>query len=254
MSNNWTLIDNERDNENNYDDRSTALSQAAELHSLGVDDLGMRDPKGRAVELEFTDGDVEIVTNHDEQTDAEAAEDGADEDDTQADAADAPAQDVDEDGEQAQEVATDGQGEVVDATPTNATPTTGDSRVPENRNVSDDPLVWMPDEFTDKIDGSTAINRKGYAVLAHHYDIDVRAEVQVGPNETDFEYAQCTAVATTRDGKEYRAHGSAHVDRGDDAHLLLEMADTRAQKRALAMATGVGTVAVEELQNEMGGA
>ena len=44
--------------------------------------------------------------------------------------------------------------------------------------------------------------------------------------------------------------GSAHVDWGDDSVLLLELADTRARKRALSIATGVGAVAVEELKNE----
>ena len=37
----------------------------------------------------------------------------------------------------------------------------------------------------------------------------------------------------------------------DDPELLLEMADTRARKRALSIATGVGAVAVAELKNEV---
>jgi len=39
-------------------------------------------------------------------------------------------------------------------------------------------------------------------------------------------------------------------DCGDDHYLLLEMAGTRARKRALSVATGAGAVAVEELTNE----
>jgi len=124
-------------------------------------------------------------------------------------------------------------------------------QLPESPSVDEDPLDWMPSDFTDEIDGTVAINRKGYDVLAHHYDISVETEIQIGPHETDHTYCQARAVARTRDGTTYTAHGSAHVDRGDDAHLLVEMADTRAAKRATARATGVGMVAVEELQNEL---
>lgn len=57
-------------------------------------------------------------------------------------------------------------------------------------------------------------------------------------------------TATTADGRTCEAYGSAHVDRGDDHELLLELADTRARKRALSIATGVGAVAVAELRAE----
>ncbi len=106
----------------------------------------------------------------------------------------------------------------------------------------------MPGDFIDYIDGSPAINKKGYAVLAHHYNISVATQLRVSPTETGFEYAEAHAVASTEDGRTYEAHGSAHVDRGDDKTLLVEMADTRAAKRALSLATGVGMVAVEELK------
>lgn len=122
--------------------------------------------------------------------------------------------------------------------------------LPDRPSVGTDPLTWMPEEFTDIIDGSVAINRKGYAVLAHHYDIAVTTELLTSPAETEWEYAIAQATATTATGRTHSAHGSAHVERGDDAELLVEMADTRSQKRALALATGVGMVAVEELQNE----
>jgi len=117
--------------------------------------------------------------------------------------------------------------------------------------VDTDPLNWVPSDFVDTIDGKQAINRKGYDVLAHHYGISVTTQVLVSPSETDFEYAEVVATAETSDGVEYTAHGSAHVDRGDDSYLLLEMADTRSAKRATARATGVGMVAVSELQNEL---
>lgn len=115
--------------------------------------------------------------------------------------------------------------------------------------VDEDPLVWMPDEFTDTIDDSIAINRKGFEVLAHHYDIQCTTEL------VDADWAGkrvvVSATAVDADGDTYSAFGSASEQRGDDAGLLIEMADTRAYKRAISRATGVGMVAVEELQNEL---
>lgn len=120
-----------------------------------------------------------------------------------------------------------------------------------DRSVADDPLTWIPGEFVDEIDGSQAINRKGFEVLSHFYDVDVDPDMQVVPEETDHTYCRVRCVATLPDGREVAAFGSAHVDRGDDADLLTEMADTRARKRALSIATGVGAVAVAELKNEV---
>lgn len=119
------------------------------------------------------------------------------------------------------------------------------------RSVSDDPLSWMPGHFIDEIDGTPAINRKGFEVLAHHYDISTTADLEVPPEEADHEYVRVKARAETEDGRVAEAYGSAHVDRGDDPELLLEMADTRARKRALSIATGVGVVAVAEMKNEV---
>lgn len=158
-----------------------------------------------------------------------------------------------------EEPATDGGAqtpEVVDAESVDAetveTPDSDD--VPDTlseRSVADDPLTWMPGEFVDDIDGTQAINRKGFEVLGHFYDVEVSAELQVPPEETDHEYCRVKATAVTPDGREVEAFGSAHVDRDDDPWLLLEMAGTRARKRALSVATGAGAVAVEELKNEV---
>jgi len=121
--------------------------------------------------------------------------------------------------------------------------------VPAEKSVSDDPIDWVPEHFVDTIQGVPAINRKGYAVLAEQYGIEVTREFITYPSETDFQYAEAEATAVTEDGKEYSGFGSASVDRGDDEELLGELAETRAMKRATAWATGVGVVAVEELRN-----
>lgn len=120
--------------------------------------------------------------------------------------------------------------------------------LPAAPDVTEDPMAWMPEHFIDRIEGVPSINRKGYAVLAEHYDISVTAEPLTIPSESDWEYAEFRAVATTPDRREYSGFGSAHVERGDDKVLLGEMAETRAVKRATANATGVGMTAVEEMQ------
>jgi len=153
---------------------------------------------------------------------------------------------------------TDGSGavepEVVGSEETDTQPVETPDNTPDtldDRSVADDPIAWMPGEFVDVIDGSEAINRKGFEVLAHFYDVSVTADLQTAPEETDHEYARVKATAETADGREVQAFGSAHVDRGDDPWLLVEMAGTRARKRAISVATGAGAVAVEELKNEL---
>jgi hypothetical protein len=129
--------------------------------------------------------------------------------------------------------------------------TTATEQLPDDGpSVDEDPLTWMPEEFTDTIDGTVAINRKGFEVLAHHYDIACTTELVTNPVDMD-ESVIVEAEATDSDGTKYSAYGSASVSRDDDAGLLVEMADTRAFKRAVSRATGVGTVAVEELQSEL---
>ena len=123
----------------------------------------------------------------------------------------------------------------------------------QNKDISEDPLTVMPGHFVDDIQGVPTINRKGYAVLAEHYGISVVAEPETLPSATDFEYAEFQATATTENGVEYSGFGSAHVDRmdGDDAHLLAELAETRAMKRAVSWATGIGMTAQEEMENSL---
>jgi len=184
--------------------------------------------------------------------------------DTRADAEDARADllalgATPEDMEIVPPTETDGSGavepEVVDDEQADAQPVeTPDDNTPDTlgeRSVADDPIAWMPGEFVDQIDGTEAINRKGFEVLAHFYDVSVTADLQTAPEETDHEFCRVKATAETADGRTVEAFGSAHVDRGDDPWLLVEMAGTRARKRAISVATGAGAVAVSELKNEL---
>jgi len=116
--------------------------------------------------------------------------------------------------------------------------------------VDEDPLVWMPDEFTKTVDGTVTITRKGFEVLAHHYDVSGGTDMVVSPVETDMEYTVHKATVTDADGNTYEAYGEAHA--GDNGvENIVRMSDTRAYKRAVSRATGVGTVAIEEIQNEL---
>jgi len=156
-----------------------------------------------------------------------------------------------------QEINTDGSGDGASTPDTQTEPT--DVEVVEQpekpeRSITDDPVDWLGGvgEFTYEKNGKTAINKKGLRVLEHWYDIDIDdSEVVVGPEETDHTYCRVRAEATMPDGRTAVAHGSAHVDRGDDPWLLVEMADTRAKSRVLLDITGMGAVAVSELQNEL---
>jgi hypothetical protein len=166
-------------------------------------------------------------------------------------------------------VATDETEETADANTTEVVETTPDGgqaatvantqpddvvNVPdEGPSLDENPTDWLPGHFIDEIQGVPTVNRKGYCMIASKYGVSVTAEPVTTASESGFEYAEFRAIATTEDGKEYSGFGSAHVDRqdGDDAHLLNELAETRALKRACAWATGIGLTAIEELKNEL---
>lgn len=122
--------------------------------------------------------------------------------------------------------------------------------IPDDPSIEKDPVDWLPSHFVDQIQGVPTVNRKGYAVIASKYGISVQSEPVTLPSETDFEFAEFKAIAETPEGETYTGFGSAHISRedGDDAYLLGELAETRAMKRAVAWASGVGLTAIEELQ------
>lgn len=150
------------------------------------------------------------------------------------------------------EVVEDSKGEVPDVSGPNLAEEFSDD-IPDKPPVDEDPVDWMPEHFIDEIQGVPTVNRKGYAVIAAKYGVSVKAEPVTLPSETDFEYAEFRATAETEDGQTYTGFGSAHIDRqdGDDAHLLGELAETRAMKRATAWATGVGMTAASEMMGEL---
>jgi len=55
---------------------------------------------------------------------------------------------------------------------------------------------------------------------------------------------------TDADGDKYSAYGEAHAS-DNGVENIVRMSDTRAYKRAVSRATGVGMIAVEEIQNEL---
>lgn len=121
-----------------------------------------------------------------------------------------------------------------------------ESNLPDEPPVDTDPLEWIPSEFQDTIDGSIAINRKGFEVLAHHYNISCETDMVENSDETVIHKAE----ARTDDGTIYTAYGEAHSAEDKDTQLV-RLSDTRAFKRAVSRATGIGMVAVSEIKNEL---
>lgn len=89
-------------------------------------------------------------------------------------------------------------------------------------------------------------------MIANHFDIAVQSEALTTAGETDHEFAEFKATAWKRgDGPEegYTGHATARrtEDRRGIENNLNEMAETRAMKRAVAWASGVGLLAWEEM-------
>lgn len=122
--------------------------------------------------------------------------------------------------------------------------------VPES--VQTDPLDIVPEYMISEVDGQPTINKRGYAVIANHFDIAVKAEAITTAGETDHEFAEFKATAWKQgEGPEQGYTGHATARRSEDRrgieNNLNEMAETRAMKRAVAWASGVGLLAWEEM-------
>jgi len=142
--------------------------------------------------------------------------------------------------------------DTTEGTKSHETAVNASEQLPQEPSVSDDPVDWLPDHFIDHIQGVPTVNRKGYAVIASKYNFSVTADPVIRASESDHEFAEFKAIAVTEDGQEYSGFGSAHVNRdnGDSAYLLNELAETRAMKRAVSWATGIGMTAIEELKGQ----
>lgn len=114
-----------------------------------------------------------------------------------------------------------------------------------------DPLSILPDFMKDPIKGSVAVNKRGYAMIAERYDIEVSTEMVESPWDNDEGRVVCKATAITDDGKTYNAYGTACADDDDDSAQLIELADTRSQKRAVQWASGFGIVSYAEMANSL---
>jgi len=217
-------------------DTHARFCQECSRSDLEIEKIGGEKPDAEVVEHTDDDNDTSDESDAQDADDAESAQTEQDTQDAERPVPPEPDQRIDD--------GSDTDAELVEDIPDK----------PPERNLSDDPVEWFGDvgEFTYEKKGTTCINKKGLRVLEYWYDIDITdSEVLVGPEETDQQFARVRAEASMPDGRSAVAHGSAHVDRGDDPWLLTEMADTRAKSRVLLDITGMGAVAVAELDNEL---
>lgn len=114
-----------------------------------------------------------------------------------------------------------------------------------------DPLSILPGHMIDDIQGQPAVNKRGYAMIAERYGIEVSADVVQYPWDNGDGRAVARATAVTDDGKEYSGWATASGDDGDMEDQLIELAETRSLKRAVSWASGVGIVSYQELAAEL---
>jgi hypothetical protein len=114
-----------------------------------------------------------------------------------------------------------------------------------------DPLSILPGHMVDSIQGQPAVNKRGYAMIAERYGIETSATIVELPWENGEGRCVASATATTEDGKEYSGWATACSKDGDMADQLIELAETRALKRSVAWASGVGIVSYQELSEEL---
>lgn len=224
---NWIVKDTTRGNERECSSRAEAEEKKGDMVSLGAS------PEDIEISPPTEDVEPEVVDHSEDDElpppDTEATTDGGA---VVSEESETPAE-VIESEEEAKDIIT-GVEDLQDAP------------------VDADPLTAMPGHFVDRIEGEPTINKKGYCVLAERFGISVTSEALVSASETDFEYAEWKATATTEDGREYSGTGSAHIERGsgnntDDPYVLNEQAETRAMKRAVQWATGIGIVGYAEM-------
>ncbi|RQG89710.1 hypothetical protein [Natrarchaeobius chitinivorans] len=233
----WIIRDTERGNEREVDSRMEAETRKNDLVALGA-----------------TPGRIEIVpANRDEdESDTDDGDDGTPERGPTPDAeCDIP-------------TAVESDGGAVNGIDTEETSDTdGDIASPEElgsdleaidrigESLETDPLRILPAHMVDEIEGQPAVNKRGYAMIAERYGIAVSATIDQYPWENDDGRCVAYATATTEDDRLYSGWATACADDGDMADQLIELAETRALKRALSWASGVGIVSYQELMGEL---
>ena len=117
--------------------------------------------------------------------------------------------------------------------------------------LNDDPLSILPGHMLDTIQGVPAINKRGYAMISERYGIEVTTTIESYPWDNEEGRCVAKAVAITSEGRRYTGHATACADDGDMKEQIIELADTRAAKRAVSWASGLGIVAYSELSQEL---
>jgi hypothetical protein len=114
-----------------------------------------------------------------------------------------------------------------------------------------DPLSILPSHMIDTIQGKPAVNKRGYAMIAERYGIESSAEIKQFPWDNEDNRCVAKAVAKTEDGKTYSGWATASSEDGDMHDQLVELAETRALKRSISWASGVGIVSYQEMVSEL---
>jgi len=117
--------------------------------------------------------------------------------------------------------------------------------------LESDPLNILPGHMKDSIQGTPAINKRGYAMIAERYGIEATATIESYPWDNDEQRCVAKAVATTDDGKQYTGWATACKSDGDMPAQIIELAETRALKRSVSWASGVGVVSYVELSDQL---
>jgi len=211
----YTIIDHGNENTRTEPARSDAEDKAKDLKMM-VDD---------PTEIEVVQGDYENYEDYQNDSDDSESED------------------------EPVPVPTEAPEDVIDAEPTE---TAVDDPLDElGESLGTDPLSILPGHMIDQIQGQPAINKRGYAMIAERYGVEVQAHIEQYPWDNDEGRCVARAVAETEDGKTYQDHATACEGDGDMSEQLVELASTRALKRVTGWATGLGIVSYQELSKEL---
>jgi hypothetical protein len=240
--NSVVLIDEDTGNKKHFDSRKEAEEQARNLPGEYKVEAANGSEPGSAEDIDArTPDNVEVVDMSDTKEKMEEGyEERAEASDSDATEEERPPEDIIESIEDGIEHAVEERDEA------DALDQLGES-------LETDPLSILPGHMVDNIKGQHAINKRGYAMIAERYGVEVTADIVQFPWENDEGRAVAKATAITEDGKEYQDWATASKDDGDMSEQLIELASTRALKRCVGWATGLGIVSYQELSKELEG-